>query len=382
MHSAHNVLLKVATLNTWHGLNGRGRFSFGLLESRSERMARLSSQVQILDDLSADVIMLQEVNPLPFRAHWYAEKLNKRCMYVSSNVGIKLGWGPPGNLNEGLAILFPQNWRAEFLGRKRLSGSFRLSPLNISELSSPFFSFQLHESRVALAVRLHLPVEYHLSDFSGAKTILFVTTHLHHAPTFTPRNQQIFADSIANDGLSVSEQEHVTRRFRAANSRRLTEVDNLASWIDSLRKPGESVVLGGDFNCEPDSAPVASLLRRGWLDSWLASGQNTDLADSATWNPAENPLAMRMQEFHQKGSAFSPAVKSLIQKTDSLSRRIDYLFLYPWTRIDTPLVESEMGCSGRLLNVSRFGTGNLDPRSSTSDNIISDHFGLVARFGY
>lgn len=405
--TAAKVLLKVASLNTWHGLNGRGTVFFGLLESRRERLERLGRQLNCLRALDADLILLQEVNPLPFRAHWYAEQLGKRCLFASCNVGVKLGWGPPGNLNEGLALLYPPDWKAEHLGKKRLSGNFRMAPFRISEVGGPFLSFQLHESRVAMAVRIHLPEHARRTSFGGAQSVLVAVTHLHHAPALTPRNQALIEEA-RNEGLTPQEEDHLVKSFRAANSRRISEVDTLASWLERLRKPGEMVIIGGDFNCEPDSAPLASLRRRGWIDSWQSAENPDDLSQSATWDPVQNPLSHRSQDFHQSGSKFSPLVAKVVQRTDALQRRIDYLFLYPWRPIDSPHKNDEIGCMGQLLDVKRFGflTGNaLSSENLVTDNFselvrfkephkegetcsielserfVSDHYGLIARFG-
>ena len=407
--SQRKALLKVASLNTWHGLNGRGKMFFGMLETRSERLARLQRQINCLSALNADLLLLQEVNPLPFRAHWYAEQLNKRCLYVSSNSGVKFGWGPPGNLNEGLALLHPPQWKAEFLGKKRLSGHFRMSPLRISEVGGPFLSLQLHESRVAMAVRLTLPREYQIEEFSGASTVLIGITHLHHAPAFTPRNQQILNEAKQH-GLSSDEEKHLIKSFRVANSRRVSEVDTLADWLEQLRRPGETILMGGDFNCEPDSAPLASLSRRGWHDLWRVAQQSEDLDKAATWDPPHNPLAMRSQAFHQPGSDFSKGVAGVLQKADSVARRIDFMFVFPWQHVENATPHTVLGCVGKIQQVERFGflTGNplthehlnsqnfseleSSPTANAQgplvqkdltqpdDRFVSDHYGLVATF--
>ncbi|MCA2958724.1 MAG: endonuclease/exonuclease/phosphatase family protein [Silvanigrellales bacterium] len=398
-----NTTLKVASLNTWHGLNGKGTFLFGLLEARSERVARLARQVNALKALDADVLLLQEVNPLPFRAHWYARQLHKRCEYVSCNAGVKLGWGPPWNLNEGLAILFPQNWKVEALGRKRLSGELRLSPLRLSQVGGPYLSLQLHESRVALALRLTLPPHRQHANSTGVTSVLLGVTHLHHAPALTPRNEAEL-EVMTSEGLSQEERLHVLKAFRTANARRVSEVDTLASWLERLRKPGEPILLGGDFNSEPESAPVRTLLRHGWSDVWKIAGHEEDPACAATWDPGRNPLAWASQKFHQVGGNFSSQVESLFRRVDALPRRIDYLFVYPPSGLDSVNPTSDLGCLGSLRNASRFGflSGNplaseglgvhLDPTfaqrperasldSQENERFISDHFGVYAEFG-
>ena len=394
--------LTVATLNTWHGLNGKGKLSFGLLEARSERVARLHRQLNALRALNADVLLLQEVNPLPFRAHWYARQLQKRCEYVSCNAGVKLGWGPPWNLNEGLAILCPQGWRVEAVGKKRLSGELRFSPLRISQVGGPYLSLQLHESRVALAVRLHLPQYRQHANPTGVTSVLLGVTHLHHAPSLTPRSEAIL-DEMTSQGLTAEERAHLVRAFRTANSRRVSEVDTLASWLERLRKPGEPVLLGGDFNSEPDGVPARTLARHGWGDLWRMAGNSENEAGAATWDPSRNPLAWRSQNFHQRGQDFSPLVRTTLQAVDALARRIDYVFVYPPGGTGELDAQSELGCLGTLQRARRFGflTGNafthqglgvdLDENylarapdvteTSGTGRFISDHFGVMVEFG-
>lgn len=396
------TLLKVASLNTWHGLNGQGTFFFGQLESRAERMARLDRQITCLQSLNADVLLLQEVNPLPFRAHWYADKLSKRVHYVSCNSGIKLGWGPPGNLNEGVAVLFPQDWEHEFLGRKRLSGSLRLSPFRIAAITGPFLSFQLHESRVACAIRLNIPPENRLAGYEGRNSVLLCVTHLHVAHALTPRNEELLQAAQSEGHLTDAEVTLVKKEFRIANTRRLTEVDELASWLEELRLPDEPMLLAGDFNCEPESPPYNALLRRGWQDLWIEAGNSTALEDAATWDAPRNTLTSRVKDFQHQGAKDNANIAALLQKADALPRRIDFLFGQS-AKSNPSSKKFQLGALGQLHQVKRFGflSGNpLDPKTMISDDFtdyvsrkefsheprddlkfISDHHGLCAEFG-
>ena len=396
------ILLKVASLNTWHGLDGHGTFLFGQLESRAERMARLERQISCLKSLNADLLLLQELNPLPFRAHWYAQKLGMRAEYVSCNSGIKLGWGPPGNLNEGLGILFPTDWQHEFLGRKRLSGELRFNPLRISAVTGPFLSFQLHESRVAFAMRFKIPPERRINGYEGRNSLLVAVTHLHVSHEQTPRNEKLVKQAEKEGKLTAAEVELMKKHFRFANTRRMTEVDQLASWLETLRQPDEPILVAGDFNCEPQSAPYNALLRRGWHDLWLESGNSSDLLESATWDAPRNTLTERVKEFQHSTARKHPHIAEVLKQADSLPRRIDFMFGQP-AKNNPASKNFQLGASGHLLRVKRFGylSGNpLTSETLVSDNFddyksreefsnhagddlkfISDHFGLCAEFG-
>jgi endonuclease/exonuclease/phosphatase family metal-dependent hydrolase len=396
------TLLKVATLNTWHGLDGHGTFSFGSLESRAERMARLERQLAVLKNLNADILLLQEVNPLPFRAHWIAEKLGMRATYVTSNSGIKLGWGPPWNLNEGVAVLHPPDWQFQILGRKRLSGHFRVSPLRVSAINTPFLSFQLHESRVAYAVRFFIPPEKRIGQFEGRTSLVAAVTHLHVSHAHTQRNEHILKEALQHGSLTQDEAETVQRSFRRANARRLNEIDQLTTWLESLRRADEPMILGGDFNCEPDSPPYNALVRRGWHDLWLEAGNSSELLESATWDPPRNPLTARVRDFKHPSASKSLNIAEVFREADALPRRIDFLFALPAKRVPSQK-EFQLGTSGFLQKMKRFGfiTGNpIVPNSIISDDFkeyksakefapqpgddskfISDHHGLYAEFG-
>ncbi|MBM3382449.1 MAG: hypothetical protein FJY29_08420 [Betaproteobacteria bacterium] len=396
------TLLKVASLNTWHGLNGQGTFLFGQLETRAERIARLERQVECLKSINADLLLLQELNPLPFRAHWYAQKLGMRAEYVSCNTGIKLGWGPPGNLNEGLGILFPADWEHEYLGRKRLSGELRFNPFRISAINGPFLSFQLHESRVAFAMRFTLPTERCVPGYEGRRTLLVAVAHLHVSHAQTSRNETLVKQAAQEGHLSADDVALLRKRFRYANTRRLNEVDELASWLETLRLPDEPALLAGDFNCEPESPPYNVLSRRGWNDLWREAGNSEELLESATWDAPRNSLTERVKEFQHAGARNHPQIAEVLRQADALPRRIDFIFGQS-AKINPAQKSFQLGASGYLLNTGRFGylSGNqfssaslvtddfseyklrreFSGSSGDDSKFISDHFGVCAEFG-
>ena len=369
--------LRVATLNTWNGLNGKGRLQFGVLETRAERMERLQRQVSLLKDLDADVILLQEVNPLPFRAHWYAVQLDKKEYNVTSNSGIKLGWGPPYNLNEGLCVLVPHGWRCEFLGKFKLSGQLSFYPFRVSQVRSPYLSLQFHEARVATAMRLWIP-EDRVSGHPGkTKSILIATAHLHHPPSLSLSNQELWQNEIRS-GLSADEVVFLESEFRKSNSRRTKEMDSLGVWLQGLRKAGESMILGGDFNCEEGSDPYKSLVRKGWSDLWSLGVSG---GPEATWDPGLNPFAARSLNFHFKAGTFNERVETALHWLDFSPRRIDHLFAYPPSESAEVNSDTLWGALGNLKGIQRFGgpEESLD-RSKSSRGPVSDHYGVVAQF--
>jgi endonuclease/exonuclease/phosphatase family metal-dependent hydrolase len=382
--------IKIATLNTWNGLNGKGRFQFGVLESRANRMQRLNDQVKLLRQLSADILLLQEVNPLPFRAHWYATQLDKKEFNVTCNSGVKLGWGPPYNLNEGLCILIPKGWKCEFLGKLKLSGQFQFSPFRLSQIKSPYLSLQLHEARVATALRIWIPQDRASQNPEQTNSLILATAHLHHPPSLSASNAKLWETEI-RPNLNDEERAHLERAFRKSNSRRTKEMDSLGIWLASLRKAGEPMILGGDFNCEQASDPYKCLQRKGWTDLWnLQAHHQPDL----TWDPSQNALAAKSMNFHFKAGDFNERVESALHWLDFSPRRIDYLFAHPASELADVRAETPFGALGRLSNVQRFGAPEeegsrmLPSASNAIDSCtvgfsqapISDHYGVVAQF--
>ena len=68
---------KVVTYNTLHGLEV-SKLWVRTVESDNERLARFAARIDQLADVQPDVILLQEVNPLPDMAQQYVRALKER----------------------------------------------------------------------------------------------------------------------------------------------------------------------------------------------------------------------------------------------------------------------------------------------------------------
>lgn len=64
---------------------------------------------------------------------------------------------------------------------------------------------------------------------------------------------------------------------------RLQEVRTVLEVADKLERWGAGVLVGGDFNAEPGSAPIDRMAAAGWTDAWRACGR----ADGRTYPAAE-----------------------------------------------------------------------------------------------
>ena len=363
--------LSVATLNTWHGLDGSGVLSFGRLETKDERKSRLKAQIEQLKLLDPDILVLEELNPLPLHAFWYGTKLGRKYFWSVANSGLKVGLGPPFNLCEGIAILTRPLWQVEPLGSCQLSGGLRVSPLRMSLRLKNLISFQLHESRIAVCVRVTIPSPH---GHSHPKTLLVVGTHLHHAAGLTQENAQLLKDA----SLSSQEEVALLEFLSYADARRLSEMETLLYWLSSLKKDNEPVLLCGDFNCEITSSAWQVLKQRGWLDLWEELGMSEHPTLSATWDPPRNPLAYRSQKFHQGGEGIGPGANEVLKRADALPRRIDFIALLQNSAILNPLSIKRFGCGDEAQYKKR---PPFDFLGLPSHQCLSDHLGLFAQLG-
>jgi hypothetical protein len=121
---------KVVTYNTLHGLEV-SKLWVRKVESDDERLARFTVRIQQLAETQPDVILLQEVNPLPDMAQQYVRALKERGLdyaqvHQVDACGLRIAPGfaiVPG-LNNGLAILAKAPLRLRMVGSIKLSGPF------------------------------------------------------------------------------------------------------------------------------------------------------------------------------------------------------------------------------------------------------------------
>lgn len=357
-----DVLLRVATFNTWHGLNGVGLVRFGEMESRSERLVRLAKQIDTLKQLEADIVCLQEVNPLPFRAYWYAKQLNKKVYFATANAGLKFGFGIPSNLNEGLAILCPRNWESHYVGTKHLNAKFNFAPLRLSLVANAFLSLQASENRIAFAVRVVMPASRRMTEFQGSQSVLVVCTHLYHGAGLNAAALNVLEKAKLSGQMTDTEYTALMKTLQKSDEVRELQINELLSWISSQQRPGEPVLMMGDFNTEPSSNAIQLVRGEGWTDAWNVAKEN---AEGDTWDPVQNRFASRTQKSIQVNAQAKGQAK-VVEELDLIPKRIDYIFSKPWDENRSEIV----GCFGKQLSTVRFGVGDE-----------SDHFGVACDFG-
>lgn len=295
--------LRVVTYNLWHGGWLRGR-----RESAATKRARHAQQLAEIAQLAPDVLLLQEVSPVPELTHWFADELAMQAVWAIDNGGLHVALparrsihprrvGLPGDFLNGLAILARPELQLNGLGRVRLSGP---APLHTSR-----FAAQLGETRFGLGATLQL---------GERGTLLLCNTHLH-----APRN--LTATPSAPLAGAARRLHEATRCVRA-----------LAAWKSRLERTGPPIagtLLAGDLNDLPDSAPLRHLLDSGLIDS----GDRTPAAqESTTWCPQVSaqllagcmmsPRSLLVRAFARR---HDPASDARLQA----ARRIDYILTCP-----------------------------------------------------
>jgi len=349
--------MRILTYNLWHGLSGSGVTKFGELESYERRQKRYQNQLEILQTGLADIIFLQELNPVKLRAKQIANSLGMNQVHTVSNAGMKLmGLGIPSNLHSGIALLYRSPWELKSLKKVKLSGS----PISFSKSN---ISFQWSESRYALLAEMTHP------KFGSA---LFINAHLHHGFQIPVTLDSQLRTWHKEGQLDIRIFNNLVIQLRDGEIRRTDEVARLLEAIGSYKTKFRTVILGGDFNGSPQSVAVSHIQRFGFLDLWLEFHWDTE---GYTWDKSTNevnheklkqcPSTVRLKNTGLKGELLS-TLNGQIKELETKARRIDYIFL-----------KNESREEFKLLSVDLFAT------EAEEDGIVpSDHFGVLAEIGW
>ena len=325
---------RVLTYNTLHGLEV-GSFWVRPGESKAERTERFKHQYAQLAVVQPDLILLQEVNPLPEKAQAYVDAMRSfgleySAIHQADACGIRLGRGLIPGLNNGLAVLAKSPLRLRKLSGLKLSGGLG----GCTDL----VGFQTGAHRYALIAEVENP--------GTGNKILAVSLHLHSGI----ERSEFFIRQIreAKAQGQLPDPEHFDKLLAALvadQDRRIGEIRTLMQELKRLKAQAQqdylSVIIGGDFNFEPDSPEYRELELAGLQDSHAIAQHETELH---TYDP-QNPIAGYEKE--ALPAALTRAIRGLpesrrrniiaeYRKGVSEPRRIDFLFTMqgssPWTR--------------------------------------------------
>ncbi|HEX6950508.1 MAG TPA: endonuclease/exonuclease/phosphatase family protein, partial [Nitrospira sp.] len=333
-------------------------------ESKEARQARLDLQFRQLSVIQPDVMLLQEVNPLPEMADKYVAAMKRagldyRAVHQVDACGVRVAPGlaiVPG-LNNGLAVLA----RAPLLLRKveglKLSGGFGRC--------DDHMGFQTGELRYALIAEVENP--------NTGRKLLTVSLHLHSGIERNAFFIQKINEAVQQGKGRREDFEAIVAAMEQDQQRRLDEIRLLVKQIQKLYAAGTylGVLVGGDFNFEPDDPEYRELEQAGLKDTFSMAYPETEVY---SLDPQRNVIAG--QGLQEVPSALRSAMKRLpesqqqkilegYQKGISQARRVDFLFL-----MRKPS-DSATGCFKQEL------FGQSDESLSAPG---SDHYGVLVTY--
>jgi endonuclease/exonuclease/phosphatase family metal-dependent hydrolase len=349
----------ILTYNTLHGLETT-EWSVRAGESAQAHETRLARQFEQLARVQPEVILLQEVNPLPAMAEMYVSGLKHFGLDYSEvhqvdACGIRLAprLAVAPMLNNGLAILVKAPLRVRKLKGLKLSGG--------AGGCGDSMGFQTGELRYALLAEVENP--------DTGRRMVAVSLHLHSGIERNHFFIRRLAEAEEQGRISRKDLEELVAALERDETRRLEEVRVLLAELQRLERQGDymGVILGGDFNFEPGAPEYQELERAGLRDSYVVSGRPDALH---SYDPRRNAYAAASTEIPP---ALHEAVKRLpeFQRQQVLdgyrngvreARRIDFLFLMRYTG------ERLSGC----LRQELFGVP-----ASVSLEPGSDHYGVL-----
>ncbi len=329
--------LKIITANIWSGSDYQGSFSFGKWESDAARESRYQLLVDQLRAENADLILLQEVNPVRRLSKRLARDLNLDEVHQVCIAGIKvLGLGIPKGFQEGNAILAKPELKLRKIEDWKLSGG--------PGCYSDNFSFHLDETVSALLAQV----------IYDNHPLNLLNVHL----SAYPDSSRALADSLntlaIRQSLTAKELDQLHKKWTKGSQRRDREARLLLKKLKDLDQK-IPLILGGDFNAVPDSPLMSLILRKGqFIDS------SVDKPEAVTWDPKRNSNT-RFARSNQdaRGNPNTPW-EDFNAMASGFPRKLDYLLL---SRSFEP--EDVLGV-GTVLD------------QPVKGSFASDHYGLLA----
>jgi len=351
---------KVLTYNTLHGFEPSG-LTVKANESNEVHQARLNRQFQQLSVVQPEVMLLQEVNPLPEMAEAYVVALKGFGLQYAEvhqvdACGVRLAPGlavVPG-LNNGLAVLAKAPLRLRKLKGLKLSGGFGGC--------RDFVGIQTGELRYALIAEIENP--------DTGKKLLAVSLHLHSGIERDAFFVQKINEAVEQGNVRREDIEGIVAAMEQDQERRLDEIRLLVEEMQKLQTEGIylGIIIGGDFNFEPGDPEYRELERAGLRDTYMIASPDSDVY---SLDPQRNLIAS--EGVREVPSAFREAISRLpdsqqqkilegYRKGISQARRVDFLFL-----MNKPS-DSPKGC----LRQELFGRP-----ATISTQPGSDHYGVL-----
>lgn len=355
--------ITVLTYNTLHGLEPSGLI-VKPAESKDMRRARLTLQFEELSKVQPDLMLLQEVNPLPDMAEAYVDGLQRFGLQYTQvhqvdACGVRLAPGlavVPG-LNNGLAVLVKAPLKLKKIKGLKLSGGLGRC--------GAYAGLQTGELRYALIAEVENP--------DTGRKLLAVSLHLHSGIERSAYFIQKLNEAVEQGKARREDIERIVTALEQDMERRLDEIRILGKELQKLQSEGRylGALVGGDFNFEPDDPEYRELEHMGLRDTYTIASRDSDVY---SLDPQRNVLA-------GPGDRDAPAdlrdaIKRLPESEQrrilegyrtgiSRARRVDFLFLMMKPS------DSPKAC----LRQELFGQP-----SAVSGQAGSDHFGVLVTY--
>jgi endonuclease/exonuclease/phosphatase family metal-dependent hydrolase len=315
----------VLSYNTLHGLEPRG-LTVKPSEPKEARQARVNLQFEQLAVARPELILLQEVNPLPEMAETYVAAM-KRVGLEYSQVhqvdacGIRLapGLAVVPDLNNGLVVLAKAPLKVRKVAGLKLSGGFGRC--------DDYMGLQTGELRYALIAEVENP--------ATGKKLLAVSLHLHSGIERNAFFIRKINESVEQGRARREDFEGIVAAIEQDQNRRLDEIRLLVEEIRKFDGKGHYIgtIVGGDFNFEPDDPEYRELERAGLEDTYVIANSSSEVY---SLDPQQNVIAGKgvrevPSTLREAMKRLSPSQQQKIlegyQKGISQARRVDFLFL-------------------------------------------------------
>ncbi len=349
----------VLTYNAWHGLN-TGEFWVTPAETIESHQARLKFQAALIKAAKPDVVLLQEVNPLPIRADLYVQTLAELgleydAIHQVDACGIRIRGDTaliPG-LNNGLVILARRELRLRKLVGLKLSGDFgRCDSLS---------GLQLEELRYGLIGDITIP--------ETGQHYLIASTHFHSG--FEAGAHFIGQMERAHGSGLLARYPAFRWEIDQARLRRIGELDLLTRTLRTFRRDGvyAGIAIGGDFNFEPDFPEYEEAVLLRLTDAHALASRSRELftadPEQNRWIQVPEDLELPVEllkVFKTLPPELQPKALEAYRSEARRPRRIDYLWL-------------ESFFPGYCVIQRLFGT-----ETNEEGVPASDHFGVLTTF--
>ena len=355
--------VRLLTYNTLHGLEPSG-LTVKPSESKEARQARLDLQFRQLSVIQPDVMLLQEVNPLPEMADRYVAAMKSfgleyAAVHQVDACGVRLapGLAVVPDLNNGLVVLAKAPLKIRKVAGLKLSGGFGRC--------DDYMGFQTGELRYALIAEVENP--------NTGRKFLTVSLHLHSGIERNAFFIQKINEAVEQGKVQREDFEGIVAAMEQGQKRRLDEIRLLIKEVQKLNAKADyfGTIIGGDFNFEPDDPEYRELEGAGLRDTFAMASPETEVY---SLDPQQNVIAGK--GVREVPSSLREAMKRLperqqqkilegYQKGISEARRVDFLFL-----MRKPSDGFE-GCFRQEL------FGQPDAVSTTPG---SDHYGVLVTY--